>query len=361
MRKRILLHHNSNNKNQFSSFFAICWNHALLCRLFLRPIIVKLESGTANDLFLGFNRAVGPTQDNVQASDKVTIVQAGSDGRGYSQSYLNATLAQGQSFSISNWRDTEHELIIQVNEINTESSPGYADITISYGPQPTLAPTPKQPSKSPTSIPTSQPTHEPSLSPSFISNCGDALCSVDERPETCEMDCIDKLFTPKNAKNDANSNGHMFTINTKTEITIASFDVIAKKKGDTQVMVYTRAGDYNGHESDRDGWELIFDKTVKLDNKGLSNLGDLGRAIVVPAGSMQSFFIWAEKGLLYTKSQSNNNGASFASDFSIEANEGIGMNNLFDKATGTGQFSGGIRCVSVRFHCVKLSLCEILF
>ena len=45
-----------------------------------RPIVVKLESGTSNDLFVGFNRAIGVNRDVLDARDQVTVIQAGGDG-----------------------------------------------------------------------------------------------------------------------------------------------------------------------------------------------------------------------------------------------------------------------------------------
>jgi len=87
-------------------------------------------------------RAVGPNADNQQASDEVTITEAG-NGYDYAQSYLQATLTFGQTQYFPNWRGSYHALTVTVNEINTSVSPGYADITITFGPQspPTKKPT----------------------------------------------------------------------------------------------------------------------------------------------------------------------------------------------------------------------------
>ena len=64
------------------------------------PAVMKLETGTSNDYFVGFNRATGRNSQNDEADDEVTIVQTGNNGESYSQSFLKATLKQGESYSI---------------------------------------------------------------------------------------------------------------------------------------------------------------------------------------------------------------------------------------------------------------------
>jgi hypothetical protein len=39
------------------------------------PVVIKLETGTTADYFIGFNRATGVNSQNDQASDKVTVIQ----------------------------------------------------------------------------------------------------------------------------------------------------------------------------------------------------------------------------------------------------------------------------------------------
>ena len=109
-----------------------------------RPIVVKLESGTSNDLFVGFNRAIGVNRDVLDARDQVTVIQAGGDGLVFSQSYVKAVLSQGDSYSVSNWHGTGLDMIIHVNEINLESNPGYAYVIMSLESTetPTYFPTP---------------------------------------------------------------------------------------------------------------------------------------------------------------------------------------------------------------------------
>lgn len=132
------------------------------------PVSIKLETGTTNDYFLGFNRAYRANQDNEQADDQVTIILTGNNGVGYSQSFLQATLVQGDSFTISKWHGTSYNLIITVNVIDISVSPGYADVTLNFGnasvPQQADQPT-SQPTSEPTNIPTNAPTHVPTKVP----------------------------------------------------------------------------------------------------------------------------------------------------------------------------------------------------
>ena len=105
------------------------------------PAVMKLETGTTNDYFVGFNRATGRNSQNDEADDEVTIVQTGNNGVSYSQSYLKATLKQGESYKIG-------DLEIIATSINISSQPGVAVVTLKKGNQgtaaPTAAPTPAQ-------------------------------------------------------------------------------------------------------------------------------------------------------------------------------------------------------------------------
>jgi len=115
-----------------------------------RPAVMKLETGTSNDYFVAFNRAVGINDQNDEADDEVTIVQTGNNGSSYSQSFLKATLVQGESYDIG-------DLKITATKIDKTTTPGTAIVTLTKGPQePTSSPT-KAPIK-PTDTPTVAPT-----------------------------------------------------------------------------------------------------------------------------------------------------------------------------------------------------------
>ena len=94
--------------------------------------MVKLESGTSSDLFVGFNRPTGINSDNQLASDLVTIVESWSNGAGYSQSMLKATLAAGATYRARRWRGGE-DLWVTVGEVRTDVVPGYAEVTARLG------------------------------------------------------------------------------------------------------------------------------------------------------------------------------------------------------------------------------------
>ncbi len=112
------------------------------------PLVVKLESGTPNDLFVGFNRFTGINVSSRYARDMVTIVEAGNDGLGYSQSTVRAVLSQGDTYTIPDFRLGGY-LTISVKQINLQYNPGYADIAIAYNtPSPTYPPTSLAPSYS---------------------------------------------------------------------------------------------------------------------------------------------------------------------------------------------------------------------
>ena len=151
-------------------------------------IVLKIETGTKLDLYLGFNRATGMNEDVKQGLNMVTIVEANGDGLSYSTSVLLATLTQGQTYSVSNWRGTGVTLTVFVDLIRyMDVVPGYASVRVMFDGQraggvttspPTSRPTrqpitsrPKPgdhtppPTPLPTPLPTPSPTPEPTLPP----------------------------------------------------------------------------------------------------------------------------------------------------------------------------------------------------
>ena len=92
-------------------------------------VVVKLETGSAVDFFVGFNRKTGQNSHNKLASDEVTIIEAGANGESYAQSWFTAGLAQDESHSFSKWAKTNEELVVKVVNIDTSEAPGYAGKT----------------------------------------------------------------------------------------------------------------------------------------------------------------------------------------------------------------------------------------
>jgi len=100
------------------------------------PFILKLETGTASDYFVSFNRASGVNSEVQQAANQVTMYQVDAgDGVSYSRSTLKAAIQNGRSATIENWRKSGKDLTIKVVSINTSSSPSYAQVLITFGPQ----------------------------------------------------------------------------------------------------------------------------------------------------------------------------------------------------------------------------------
>ena len=101
------------------------------------PFILKLETGTASDYFVSFNRASGVNSEVQQAANQVTLYQVDAgEGVSYSRSTLKAAIQDGRSATIENWRKSGKDLTIRVVSINTSSSPSYTQVLITFGQQP---------------------------------------------------------------------------------------------------------------------------------------------------------------------------------------------------------------------------------
>ena len=85
------------------------------------PIVVLLDVGEgSNDkYFVGFNER------------QVTVASL-VDG---AYSLVDAMVA-GESTTLTNWRDSGLDLMVMVHEVNTDESPSYADVEITFGSQP---------------------------------------------------------------------------------------------------------------------------------------------------------------------------------------------------------------------------------
>ena len=116
------------------------------------PVVVKVETGTGADYFIGFNRAIGVNAENDEADNEVTIVKVGSGhGESYSQSYLMATLVQGESYTIPGF-----DWVIEPQKIDIVADPAVATVSI-------ISTALDAPTKSPITFPpvTSAPTKSP--------------------------------------------------------------------------------------------------------------------------------------------------------------------------------------------------------
>eukprot|EP00957_Ditylum_brightwellii_P206416 15348337-Ditylum_brightwellii.AAC.1 len=99
-----------------------------------RYVVIKLETGTSTDIFIGFNRAAGPNAQNDEADDEVTITESGNNGEGYSQSYLKAHLVAGETYTYESFANSGRILTITANSIDLTTEPGIATVTIALQP-----------------------------------------------------------------------------------------------------------------------------------------------------------------------------------------------------------------------------------
>eukprot|EP01082_Thalassiosira_pseudonana_P009539 g8613.t1 g8613 contig3:495248-497968(-) len=327
------------------------------------PIVLKLETGTDRDYFVGFNRAIGPNKDNKQADDEVTVIEAG-NGFNYAQSFLRATLGQGDTSSHSKWRGTKLDLVVKVTEINTSVTPGYADITITFGaplvpttPQPSHAPTPPLPTQKPTtrapvtSPPSMRPTtprpitSSPSKRPTTFAPTRRPTSAPSPAPvrSSNSASSIIEYLLP-NRKSPGTTKGIMFTIKAKNkDVTITGFDIASKRDVKSNVKVYTRTGDYEGNEKNASGWKKVFSSTQNLTTKNLSKLDMDAKQVTISAGETQSFYIYCKKGMLFARGDYKKLGNVFADDGVIEVSEGRASKRPFNNYKDYGQMMGVIR------------------
>ena len=315
----------------------------------LRPVVVKIESGQSTDLFVGFNRAAGINKDVPEARNKVTVVQAGNNGIGYSQSYLKAKLSQGESYTVQNWRGSGLDMTILVKSITTNlfnGEPGYADILMTFGDptgKPTTNPTTQVPTSSPTKLPTSRPSNNGSPT---STSCGNSICDSDEDSSTCPTDCLGRQIETTFDYN-LGSGGNMFTVEAKRDILIESLAINSNSRGEGEVKVYTRREGYAGHISSSQGWQLIYNNpAVTHGRRGeTTELGDFEEGISIPRGTSQSFFVTSTRGLVYKSGDKES--SPFTSDESLTILQGIGTDSTFSDTVYSPRVWGGIMRYSV--------------
>lgn len=129
------------------------------------PVVLKLETATENDIFVGFNRVSGINAKAKDHIDRVTIVEQGGDGKGYSTSVMIQSLGAGQSHTIANWQKSGKNMVITVKSIAT-GNPWSAVVEFNFNNAvaPTPLPTPK-PTPKPTPLPTPKPSAKPTAKP----------------------------------------------------------------------------------------------------------------------------------------------------------------------------------------------------
>jgi hypothetical protein len=127
----------------------------------------------------------------------------------------------------------------------------------------------------------------------------------------------------------------MFNLMAMRDTVVKSFDVYTDDARTDVIEVYTRSGGYAGHEVDAAGWEMVFNETVQQMGRTVAttlNGLDNGAGVVIRAGTIQSFYIFSAKYIMYDSGSVD--GAAFGSDASLTIYEGAGIAS--DKFPGAG-------------------------
>jgi len=270
-------------------------------------VVVKLETGSAVDFFVGFNRKTGQNSHNKLASDEVTIIEAGANGESYAQSWFTAGLAQDESHSFSKWAKTNEELVVKVVNIDTSEAPGYADVIIALGgatKSPTPVPTPAPGTSSP-SI-SSSPSHAPIISPSMVPSVSPTLMpstfpsGSPSRPPGISPT---KKFSTKDKNPNQKAKGIMYQVQAEeADVKIEKISFKTKDDKDTEVQVYFQLGAYEsfpGGGMDSNDWEEpVFDDIPDRTSDGLREVV-LDEVLTIPKGETASIQIVGKKEILY--------------------------------------------------------------
>lgn len=97
-------------------------------------VLLKLNTATDTDYYIGFNRGSSHNSETVDGSDKVMIATQAGEGATIAESELVAMLGSGENFVISDFDGTSRDLTVTVTTIDIVSDPGYADVTVHWPP-----------------------------------------------------------------------------------------------------------------------------------------------------------------------------------------------------------------------------------
>eukprot|EP00804_Cyclotella_cryptica_P000221 CCRYP_016193-RE/>CCRYP_016193-RE protein AED:0.07 eAED:0.07 QI:2112/1/1/1/0.92/0.8/15/2046/391 len=184
---------------------------------------------------------------------------------------------------------------------------------------PTMNPTPYPVTQIPT---TTTPTQKPN-------SCGNDSCEIDETDTTCAQDCNSISLTTHNAGN-GGAPGVMFYLKARRDVLVSSLNLFTGAQQTNIIDVYTRAGTYNGHELDPDGWTLVYTRNIQQFGRNtITELGGFDKSVEVKGGTTQSFFIYTGTGNYVMYDTGNVEGQLFSSDASLEFYEGVGITSLF--------------------------------
>jgi len=145
---------------------------------------------------------------------------------------------------------------------------------------------------------------------------------------------LQTFFTANNGQS-----GVMFNVSANRTIVVDSFEV-SIDAGTHLVEVYYKVGSYAGYETDAAAWTLLGKTTVSSAqaNGGSGLFVNVGKSVVIPSGSMYSFYIQLPNALAIN--YTNGAGSFNNSEISIQTGVGVGAN--FGATFSPRSFNGGV-------------------
>jgi hypothetical protein len=119
----------------------------------------------------------------------------------------------------------------------------------------------------------------------------------------------------------AGAKGVMFKVTAKRDISVKSFEFYTYNVKNANITVYTRVGDYIGHEFNSTGWDNIHHAFITyMGQSTLTKSGNFGSPVQIPEASIQSFYIVSNNYIMYNSGTSE--GAVLTQDESLYLHEG---------------------------------------
>jgi hypothetical protein len=113
----------------------------------------------------------------------------------------------------------------------------------------------------------------------------------------------------------------MFKLTAKRDISVMSFSFYTWQVMNSAIQVYTRVGDFIGHEFNGTDWVKVYDKIITyMGQNTITTLGDFTSGVQIPQASVQSFYIVSTNYILYEVGSSEGN--VFSQDDSLYLHEG---------------------------------------
>jgi len=216
-----------------------------------------------------------------------------------------------------------------------------------------------------TAAPSHQPpTPAPTADIEGTDPCGDGTCDADEDSSTCPPDCAGVVLSATYATTTDDEDGdgddgattilisargvQFFVVADDRDALIRNVEIFVDvgdgvSMYDTQIEVFAKAGTYAGYEMDSDAWVRVYNGHVEVGGDGppptsSSSINETttatttrsspttlplngGEGVPIPAGSMVSFYVYADAGLACTPGRRG--GYVVADDGVLRVHEGI--------------------------------------